>query len=73
MAERHSETVVVTCPRCGVNYNRRPRTVEKYLALGKSEWDATICADCKPTWIRKERVTNDEIWAEYCKANGLVA
>lgn len=73
MSEMVGDSIVITCPRCGVEYNRRPRTLEKYAERGMSDWDAKICVDCKPTWVRKERVSNDEIWAAYARDNGLVA
>lgn len=68
---RQSDTHKATCPRCGVIYNMRVSTVNKYRERGMSEWDMFVCGDCKPPWVRSNRVTMNEIWEAYCKDKGI--
>lgn len=66
-----SDSFTAQCPRCGVTYPMRSKTIEKRTERGFNEWEMFICQDCKPTWVRKGRVTNDEIWEQYKKAMKL--
>ena len=70
MSGKH-EAVLVTCPRCGVVYRMMEKTIRKNRERGKSDWDSKICVDCKPAWVRSNRVTPTEIWEAYCKDKGI--
>lgn len=64
--------VIQTCPRCGVEYKIFKQSIKKRIERGTFEdWNTQICKDCKPQWVRKTRVTPEQIWEAYKKDKGI--